>query len=133
MNAARRLLLSMNVLNLPDGKTASDMKRSESHGGVEETEKEASNEEKTEKEGGTMRAKSEGEVESQSQSRGQGQVPEQQEKEGAMGRTRWKTPDRRITALRRDAQESGAAYERNKAKWRSEDQEVWWASKKSDS
>lgn len=132
MNAARRLLLSMNVLNLPDGKAASDMKRSESHGGVEETEKEASSEEKAEKADGS-RVKSEGEVESQSQSQGQAQVTEQQEKEGAMGRTRWKTPDRRITALRRDAQESGAAYERNKAKWRSEDQEVWWASKKSDS
>ncbi|RSH92777.1 hypothetical protein EHS25_008223 [Saitozyma podzolica] len=133
MNAARRLLLSMNVLNLPDGKTARDMKRSESHGGVKETEEEASNEEKTEKADGS-RVKSEGEVDSQRQSHshseGEGQV---QEQEGGMGRTRWKTPDRRITALRRDAQESGAAYERNKAKWRSDDQEVWWAGKRGDS
>jgi hypothetical protein len=125
MNAARRLLLSMNVLNVPDGKTATDMKRSANRGGAND----ASHGEETEETDGSTRAKSEGRVEGQAPGQGQEQVPEQAPaQEESVGRTRWKTPDRRITALRRDAQESGAAYERNKAKWRSDDQGVWWAS-----
>jgi hypothetical protein len=105
-------LVSMNTLNLPEGKTAKDMwAEEEARHQVEDT--------------GSAEA-SEGEIAT---------VAKGDETEGKvkgtiggierLGRMAWRQPDGRILELRKEARESGEAYEERRRRWR-EGKEFSW-------